>query len=361
MVITDYSTIATFSDNTLHSIKWQCIALDEGHTVIYEYKRVAQQLELLHSTFRVVITGVPPPKSVSRLHPLIKYLEGKSAVDRDSTRPDFAKFIEASLAVFQNIRTLRRKKDEVTESLKPVKTFMIPVSMSTLQKEQYRGVIKQHAEVLNGLLDNQPVRSKELINDVLKLIRRVLGHPYVYDDGAQQGATDFDAALEAFLKDGPKFRLLSMILPKLHDLGQKVLLFSQQTAMLDCIGTVLESLNLDYVRVDANTPPLDQRALIDEFNRPDSGIFAYISTTRDGGVGVSLTAATTVIITEPDYDPQRDWQAISRTHQLGQNKEVRVFYLMTRSSVEERIMEYLRLNKLDLDQITDRCVSLSKF
>src|SRR5690606_30148245 len=122
-----------------------------------------------------VVTGVPPPKNVNRLHPLIKYLEGKSAVDRDPTRPAFAKFIEASLAVFQNIRTLRRTKDEVTEPLKPVKTYMIPVSMSTLQKEQYRTVIKRHAEVLNGLLDDQPVRSKELINGALKLIRQVLG------------------------------------------------------------------------------------------------------------------------------------------------------------------------------------------
>ena len=78
---------------------------------------------------------------------------------------------------------------------------------------------------------------------------------------------------------------------------------------------------------------------IDAFNRPDSKKFIFLISTRAGGVGINLATADTVIIYDLDFNPHSDMQALSRAYRIGQTKKVLVFRLVTRDSVEERIVQ----------------------
>lgn len=73
---------------------------------------------------------------------------------------------------------------------------------------------------------------------------------------------------------------------------------------------------------------------MDKFNAPDSEYFIFLLTTRAGGVGINLATADAVILFDPDFNPQMDLQAISRSHRFGQTKRVLVFRLMMENSVE---------------------------
>jgi chromodomain-helicase-DNA-binding protein 4 len=73
---------------------------------------------------------------------------------------------------------------------------------------------------------------------------------------------------------------------------------------------------------------------MDTFNEPGSDVFAYLLTTRAGGVGINLWSADTVIIFDPDFNPHQDLQAIARAHRYGQQKTCLVFKLVVKDSAE---------------------------
>ncbi len=105
-----------------------------------------------------------------------------------------------------------------------------------------------------------------------------------------------------------------------------------------------------YQRLDGSTSSLQKQKRIDAFNAPDSSFFAFLLSTRAGGVGINLATADTVIIMDPDFNPHQDIQALSRAHRIGQQKKVLVFQLMTRDSAEEKIVQIGR-KKMALDHL----------
>lgn len=107
------------------------------------------------------------------------------------------------------------------------------------------------------------------------------------------------------------------------------------------------------MRLDGNTKVDDRLDLIDEFNSPDSGVFVFLLTTRAGGVGINLTAATTAIIHDIDFNPYNDKQAEDRCHRMGQKSEVTIYRLVTEESIEEGM---LRIAEGKLRLGDDLCV-----
>ena len=105
-----------------------------------------------------------------------------------------------------------------------------------------------------------------------------------------------------------------------------------------------------YQRLDGHIGSLEKQRRIDEFNAQGSPLFAFLLSTRAGGVGINLATADTVIILDPDFNPHQDIQALSRAHRIGQKKKVLCFQLMTRDSAEEKIVQIGR-KKMALDHV----------
>jgi len=113
------------------------------------------------------------------------------------------------------------------------------------------------------------------------------------------------------------------------------------TAMLDILEEFLGSRGYKYVRLDGNSSQDCRREVVDSFQN-NSSVFVFLLSTRAGGLGINLTAADTVIFYDSDWNPTIDAQAMDRAHRLGQTKPVTVFRLITRKTVEERIMARAR-------------------
>ncbi|KAG7254727.1 LOW QUALITY PROTEIN: hypothetical protein CRUP_031763 [Coryphaenoides rupestris] len=148
--------------------------------------------------------------------------------------------------------------------------------------------------------------------------------------------------------DSGKFQLLTGLLGSLKDQGDRVVLFSQFTMMLDIVEILLRHLKHRYVRLDGSTPIADRIVLIDEFNN-DPDIFVFLLSTRAGGLGINLTSANAVILHDIDCNPYNDKQAEDRCHRLGQTRTVKVIKLISENSIEDNMLQ-LGQKKLKLEQ-----------
>lgn len=143
-------------------------------------------------------------------------------------------------------------------------------------------------------------------------------------------------SMRRFVTDSGKLAKLDELLRELKEGGHRVLLYFQMTRMIDLMEEYLTYRNYKYCRLDGSTKLEDRRDTVADFQtRPE--IFIFLLSTRAGGLGINLTTADTVIFYDSDWNPTIDSQAMDRAHRLGQTKQVTVYRLITRGTIEERI------------------------
>ncbi|GAA5988276.1 hypothetical protein JCM10908_002146 [Rhodotorula pacifica] len=144
-----------------------------------------------------------------------------------------------------------------------------------------------------------------------------------------------------------KIAKLQEMLPQMRKDGDRVLIFSQFTQVLDILEVVLDTLQLKYLKLTGQTAVADRQSLVDAYNQNED-ITVFLLSTRAGGLGLNLTAANTVIFYDCDYNPHNDKQAQDRAYRIGQTREVKIIRLVTRGSLDENMLE-LATAKLQLD------------
>lgn len=143
-------------------------------------------------------------------------------------------------------------------------------------------------------------------------------------------------SMRRFVTDSGKLAKLDQLLRELKAGNHRVLLYFQMTKMIDLMEEYLTYRNYKYLRLDGSTKLEDRRDTVHDFQtRPD--IFIFLLSTRAGGLGINLTAADTVIFYDSDWNPTIDSQAMDRAHRLGQTRQVTVYRMITRGTIEERI------------------------
>ncbi|XP_044271638.1 helicase domino isoform X1 [Tribolium madens] len=145
--------------------------------------------------------------------------------------------------------------------------------------------------------------------------------------------------------DCGKLQTLDKLLRKLKTGGHRVLIFTQMTKMLDVLEAFLNFHGHIYLRLDGTTK-VDQRQLLMERFNGDTRIFAFILSTRSGGIGVNLTGADTVIFYDSDWNPTMDAQAQDRCHRIGQTRDVHIYRLVSERTIEENILKKANQKRL---------------
>lgn len=127
--------------------------------------------------------------------------------------------------------------------------------------------------------------------------------------------------------------------------------------MLDIIEKDLFKKHMSgvtYLRLDGSIPPSQRHSVVTRFNN-DPSIDVLLLTTQVGGLGLNLTGADTVIFVEHDWNPMKDLQAMDRAHRIGQKKVVNVYRLITRATLEEKIMGFVHIYFLLLFFLISAC------
>ena len=242
---------------------------------------------------------------------------------------------------------LRRLKSDVEATLLPKVETNLYVGLSALQRSWYTKVLSREVEVLNGSTKaNSKTGKLRLLNIVMQL-RKVCNHPYLFQ-GAEPGPPYIEG--EHLILNSGKMVLLDRLLKRLKENGHRCLIFSQMTRLLDILEDYMRWRGYTYNRIDGQTKQEDRDDAMDSFNAPNSKTFAFLLSTRAGGLGINLQTADTVILYDSDWNPQMDLQAQDRAHRIGQKKQVRVFRFVTEDSIEQKIVERA-MKKLLLDAL----------
>ncbi|XP_036267124.1 SWI/SNF-related matrix-associated actin-dependent regulator of chromatin subfamily A containing DEAD/H box 1 isoform X3 [Pipistrellus kuhlii] len=280
---------------------------------------------------------------------------------------------------------LRRVKDEVLKQLPPKKDQIELCPMSENQEQLYLGLFSKLKKSINNLEKNT-----EMCNVMMQL-RKMANHPLlhrqyytaeklkemsqlmlkepthceanpdlIFED--MEVMTDFELHVLCkqyrhinnfqldmdLILDSGKFRVLARILSELKEKGDRVVLFSQFTMMLDILEALLKHHQHRYLRLDGKTQISERIHLIDEYNT-DMDIFVFLLSTKAGGLGINLTSANVVILHDIDCNPYNDKQAEDRCHRVGQTKEVLVIKLISQGTIEESMLK-INQQKLKLEQ-----------
>ncbi|KOO24287.1 associated with tfs and helicases family protein [Chrysochromulina tobinii] len=268
---------------------------------------------------------------------------------------------------------LRREKEDV-ETLQPMQEVLLHVEITNLQKVCYRAVLEHNRQLLvrgAGGTAGLAAAAGGAWANVSMMLRHCCNHPWLIKEveaGALQAleAHSLERApktarerndplywhaqltamrkeqqaryVERLVNSSGKMLLLDKLLPKLKADGHRVLIFSQFTKVLDLLEVLIEARGYGYERLDGNDRGVSRQQAIDRFSTPQSESFLFLLSTRAGGVGINLTAADTVIIYDPDWNPQNDIQAMARCHRIGQTRAVNVYKLITRDTYEMHML-----------------------
>ncbi|PTU22521.1 hypothetical protein P175DRAFT_0136012 [Aspergillus ochraceoroseus IBT 24754] len=336
----------------LSQFKWQFMAVDEAHRLKNRESQLYVKLLEFRSPARLLITGTPIQNNLAELSALLDFLNpGMVDVDADmdlNAEAASQKLAELTKAIQPFM--LRRTKSKVESDLPPKTEKIIRVELSDVQLEYYKNILTKNYAALN---DGARGQKQSLLNIMMEL-KKASNHPFMFPNAEAKildGSTRREDVLRALITSSGKMMLLDQLLAKLKRDGHRVLIFSQMVKMLDILGDYMEFRGYTYQRLDGTIPSASRRLAIEHYNAPGSNDFAFILSTRAGGLGINLMTADTVVLFDSDWNPQADLQAMARAHRIGQTRPVSVYRLVSKDTVEEEVIERAR-NKLLLEFIT---------
>ncbi len=340
VVVTTYPLLVR-DEALLAAREWSLAVFDEAHVLKNPRARVVQSARRLRSLRRVALTGTPMENHLEELWCLMDLVVPGILGNRNrfneawrkpiETRGDTVRSAELGRRIAPFL--LRRTKWQVASEL-PAKTEIVQmVELDGLQRDLYEAVRSAaDRRVLSEIERVGLEKSGMIVLESLLRLRQVCCDPRLVPEGA--GASPDDSA---------KLRWLSENLPEMLEEGRNVLVFSQFTSMLALVEPLLRSMGTSYAKLTGDTK--DRGAEVDKFQTGAAKVF--LLSLKAGGSGLNLTAADTVVLLDPWWNPAAEAQAVDRAHRIGQERPVFVYRLIALGTVEERVAA-LQERKKDL-------------
>ena len=410
VVITSYEICR--NDNEIFTpINWNYCVLDEGHLIKNPKAKNTIAVKKILSNHRLILSGTPIQNNVLELWSLFDFLMPGFLGTEKVFHDRFAKPIAASRNAKSSSREqeagalaieslhkqvlpflLRRLKEEVLNDLPPKILQNYYCDLSDLQKRLFEDFFKRERKTVEASIGTGDKDAKQHIFQALQYMRKLCNSPALV---VKEGHKEYNAiqkqlaASRSSLKDVAHAPKLAALRDLLVDCGigvaeeagnisasnyvsqHRALIFCQMKEMLDMVqNEVLGKLlpSVQFLRLDGSVEATKRQNIVNQFNT-DPSYDCLLLTTSVGGLGLNLTGADTVIFVEHDWNPQKDIQAMDRAHRIGQKKVVNVYRLITRGTLEEKIMSLQRfkidvastvvnqqnagLNTMETDQILD--------
>lgn len=398
VIVTSYDVCRNDVEILSESMYNYCV-LDEGHIIKNAASKLSKAVKRMRAEHRLILSGTPIQNNVVELWSLFDFLMPGFLGTEKVFVEKFAKPIVASrnsktsskeqeggaLALESLHRQvlpfmLRRLKEDVLSDLPPKIIQDYYCELSELQKKLYKDFVKKQKDIIEEEISKDDAMnvaedsSKTHIFQVLQYMRKLCNHPVLVVTPTHPQAAevaDYLARTKSdirSLEHAPKLASLKTLLLECgigvgdseyssakYKAKQKqqqmissegvisqhrALIFCQLKDMLDIVEDVLFKKHMpsvSYMRLDGKTDPRNRQTIVRKFNE-DPSIDVLLLTSKVGGLGLNLTGADTVIFVEHDWNPMNDLQAMDRAHRLGQKKVVNVYRLITKGTLEEKIM-----------------------
>jgi non-specific serine/threonine protein kinase len=342
LVITTYGVmlrdIELFKRFTFHHV-----LLDESQVIKNPLALTTRAARLLRARRRLVLTGTPVENTTLELWSQFSFLNPGLLGSLDYFRQEFGVPIEkkSDEKAAELLRKmvypflLRRTKDQVAPELPPRSERILYCDMEPAQRKLYNRTRDYYRGMLLGMIEAEGMNNARMrILEGLLRLRQICNHPSLMDSH--------------FKGDSGKFILLLETMETLRLEGHKALVYSQFVQMLRLVRQALDERLVPYTYLDGHTRA--RQEVVDLFQN-EAQIPLFLISLKAGGVGLNLTAADYVLHIDPWWNPAVERQASDRTHRIGQEKPVFVYKMITRDSVEEKILLLQERKKSLVDQL----------
>jgi superfamily II DNA or RNA helicase len=354
IVVTSYALIRRDAER-YRDLEFDVVVLDEAQHIKNRQTQNAQAVKSVKSTHRFVLTGTPLENSVLDLWSIFDFLmpgylgTAKDFHERYELPIAKAKSVEAQTRLARRLRPfmLRRLKKDVASDLPEKLEQVSYCELSSDQRTVYQQVIEaSRKEVLEAVGTQGIAKSRMLVLTALLRLRQIccdLRLLNVQKEGAADNAEAPGAAITAerpsnaaqAMGESGKLEMFGELLQEVIDGGHRLLVFSQFVGMLTLLKEKLTAEGIDYCYLDGSTK--DRAGVVERF-QSNVTIPVFLISLKAGGVGLNLTGADTVIHFDPWWNPAVEDQATDRAHRIGQTKVVTSYKLITRDTVEEKIL-----------------------
>ncbi len=326
ILLTTYSTLSR-DLTALKKTGYAVAIVDEAQNLRNSQSGIARAIRRLEVRSIYCLTGTPLENHLMDFWSLMDLsvpgLLGtrQSFSRRFDANPDRVTFLRKLTAPF----LLRRTKSEVIKEL-PEKTEI----QSFLPMERRQRIV--YESVRQEAMDHLQSAGKEYLMRMLPYLmrlRRIACHP---DTGNNPEP----------LESG-KFQYLKDLVTDMADCGSSVLIFSQFTDVLDIAARLLNSLDLSYFRIDGSTSQKNRQKQVQQFQEGERPFF--LISLKAGGTALTLHRADRIIHLDPWWNPAAEDQATDRAHRIGQNRNLFVYKLYSKDTVEERVLELQKKKK----------------
>ena len=343
VLVASYGLMQQESD-LLGSRKWHTIVLDEAQAIKNITAKRSQAAMILKGDFRLITTGTPIENHLSELWTLFNFINPGLLGSLKQFNERFAlpvvrnndRMVKKRLKKLIQPFILRRGKTEVLEEL-PLKTeVMLHVELDAEEAAFYEALRRNALEKLDR--DTGPAGQKHLkILAEITRLRRACCHPRLI--------------LPESPLSGAKLTLFGEVITELLENRHKALVFSQFVGHLEILREYLDGKRIDYRYLDGSTPAKVRQNQVARFQRGEGDLF--LISLKAGGLGLNLTAASYVIHMDPWWNPAVEDQASDRAHRIGQQRPVTVYRLVTRGTIEEKIISLHRKKRDLADSLLD--------
>uniref|UniRef100_A0A452IFF5 Uncharacterized protein n=1 Tax=Gopherus agassizii TaxID=38772 RepID=A0A452IFF5_9SAUR len=347
-LITTYEIL--LKDKTvLGSINWAFLGVDEAHRLKNDDSLLYKTLIDFKSNHRLLITGTPLQNSLKELWSLLHFIMPEKFEFWEDFEDDHGKGRENGYQSLHKVLEpflLRRVKKDVEKSLPAKVEQILRVEMSAPQKQYYKWILTRNYKALSKGTRGS---TSGFLNIVMEL-KKCCNHCYLIKPPEENERETGMEMLMSLIRSSGKLILLDKLLTRLRERGNRVLIFSQMVRMLDILAEYLAIKHYPFQRLDGSIKGEIRKQALDHFNAEGSEDFCFLLSTRAGGLGINLASADTVVIFDSDWNPQNDLQAQARAHRIGQKKQVNIYRLVTKGTVEEEIIERAK-KKMVLDHL----------
>ena len=337
IILTTYAIVRNDIEK-LKEVKFDTIILDESQNIKNLDSKISKAVMLLEGEHKFALSGTPIENSLFELYSLFRFINaGMFSTIREfkkdyaepiqgESNEDVARVLRAKISPF----LLRRLKDDVLTELPAKQEQVIYVDMDDRHRKFYEQKRAYYKEILDTQIAVNGInQSKFVILQAFNELRQIASAP------------------ELKSANGIASSKVEQLFDMLEDIvanGHKVLIFANFLGSLDLIASKAESMGIEYLMMTGSTR--DREALVNKFQN-DKKYSLFLMTLKVGGVGLNLTKADYVFIFDPWWNKSAENQAIDRTHRIGQKNKVFAYKMITKGTIEEKILE-LQMQKQDM-------------
>ncbi len=346
ILITSYGTLREDID-LYDKINFKLMVIDEAQNIKNANAMITKAVKTVKARTKIALTGTPLENSIVELWSIFdfimpgflgnlsKFNDKYHFKDNDDSYND--KLIKLKQVTSPFI--MRRKKIDVAKELPDKIENNIYIDLGEKQKILYSNEVKNVKNEIDELLKvNDFNASKAQILTLLTRLRQLCVDPRLI--------------YENYTGESIKIESLINILKEIIANNHKVLIFTSFKSALEIIEEEFFKNEISYYKIDGSVSAKNRKNLVDKFNNDTTSVF--LITIKSGGTGLNLTSADIVIHLDLWWNPQVENQATDRAHRIGQTKNVEVIKLITRGTIEERILELQKKKQKLSDDLIEK-------